>query len=953
MQPKRLLEVIFIFLFVFNVQISKSQESEDLKSIYLEAESYFLYEEYNEALGLYQQLIRRMPENANINYKLGRCFLADPFKKELSIPYLEKASKNVGEKYKVKSFKEVKAPLEVYFYLGDAYRVTNQFDKAIETYTYFLGVIDEEIYDKQLVEDQIEACKRAKEQMKTPVFFAVKNFGEGINTNRQQSNAVLSGDGKQLAFVTKLPFYDAIFYTEKEGGSWKEPRNLTPEIKVDGGTYPTCMSFDGKEMYLYKLDGYNGNLYVTRLENGKWTEPVELKGLNTKYWESHASISKDKQTLYFSSNRPGGYGDLDIYVSKRISDFEWGEPRNLGATVNSRYNDDTPFITEDGKSLYFSSLGHSTIGGYDIFVSDFNNSEWSEPTNLGYPINTTSDELFFVPNKKGISGYMSMFRKDGFGMNDIYEIEIFSDLNPRKIGLKGKIKNAEGIDLDNLIVTVFDKSTNKKISETTVDGEGNFELTGQSGDIVLKINGRGITDYSDELSLSHGYDKESFLMEPQLEKSGLFAKQITKEEIITPSLEFDLDVIEITEGEEAEIRFRTDRGVNVEVQTTQDGLVYFEDDFVAKRRRNTINFEPKTGRSTVTIKITDENGNSIQKEIVVVASSKETENTNKEKAQVSDDLRTTREADFEVILKDLISISEGKMQEALNNMVDDDQISSLNDLISKLYAKTDNQNFTKEDIDALLAKYANQLAESYNVTKLKSASTDKLAAIFSQILIADNNILTTASLLDKYFELYADFDKENLLPVLVNLAIAKTNDFEMLNHLLSSVLARFNVDETTRKYESESYTEENVYNYFSELVNGENAKEIYKSILDKLLLKNFIEEAYNKSNGDLKNVLGKLLNGENSLNTTKELVNYLFEQSLTHDFEIEDVIKLFFELTKSINDEDIDLVAEEKSQASEISKNNNKQLFWFAGGSIVLIIWLILFIRRKKNKDTE
>lgn len=955
MHLKKLAEIFFIFFFVFNSQILVSQDKEDLKSIFVEAESYFLYEEYNEALGLYLQLARTMPENANINYKLGRCYLHNPYKKELSIPYLEKASKNTTEKYNIKSFKEVQAPLEVFYYLGEAYRVTNQLDKAVETYTYFLETIDEEVYDKTLVEDQIEACKRAKTEMKAPIYYEARNLGAKINTSRIQSNAVLSGDGKQLAFITKLPFYDAIFYTEKDKNGWKEPRNLTPEIKVDGATFPTCISFDGTEMYLYKLDDYNGNLYVTRLENDKWTEPVELEGINTKYWESHASISKDKQTLYLTSNRPGGFGDLDIYVSKRISNFKWGEPQNLGSTINSRYNDDTPFITADGKSLYFASLGHKTMGGYDIFVSDYNNSDWTEPKNIGYPINTTSDELFFMPFINGVSGFMPMIREEGYGLYDIYEVEIFSELNPRKIRLKGKVKTADAdLNFERLLVEVFNKSNNKKISESEINNQGDFELMGQSGDIMVKISGKGIQDYTSEINLPLSFNEESFTLEPELQKAGLFSRLESNnegEEDKTPYLEFELDVIKVEPGDAVEIKFRSDRGVDVEVEAVADNKVYYEDSFTTRRKRNSISFEPQPGTSIVSVKITDNDGNSIQK-MVTVMPSEENEPLDESVAQVVA-ANTAREDNFEIMLHDLISISEGEIRTTLKSIEKEGQINTFKEVITKLYNESENWLFTIEEVDELLAKYAAQLIESYNIKQVKNMSKPELASSLNQLMTNDSQVNSTIGLIEKYFGLSASFDMENLLPVLINLAKNAANDFEQLNNILSGILSQEGLTEETKKFESQLFNDEKLRSYFTEIISGENAEDIYKKILEKLLIEGYIENAHENAKNGVKDILSSLLNNDKELKNSQSLVDYLFSQSLAQGIGKEEIIKLLFELNKSIQVENVDETLAEDKPVKEETVNNNKQIFWFAGGGLILIIWLILFLRRRKNKGTN
>jgi hypothetical protein len=178
-------------------------------------------------------------------------------------------------------------------------------------------------------------------------------------------------------------------------------------------------------LLLTKEDEFNSDLYQSKFVDNRWTPSIPVKGIdiNTKYWESHGSFSKDGKLLYFTSNRKGGIGDEDIYVSKQLDNGEWGAPRNLGKNINTSLNEDTPFITEDGKTLYFSSQGFTNMGGYDIFVSHFEgDTAWSLPENMGYPFSTTDDDLFYFPAENGRIGYLSRIMSDGNGGMDIYKV---------------------------------------------------------------------------------------------------------------------------------------------------------------------------------------------------------------------------------------------------------------------------------------------------------------------------------------------------------------------------------------------------------------------------------------------------------------------------------------------------------------------------------------------------
>jgi outer membrane protein OmpA-like peptidoglycan-associated protein/YHS domain-containing protein len=223
--------------------------------------------------------------------------------------------------------------------------------------------------------------------------------------------------------MNSLPFYDALYFTTMENGEWTTPTNITPQVQSDGNQYATALSYDGKTLYLSWEDPFNSDIYVSEYEDGRWTRSRSLSNeINTKFWESHASVSKDGKTLYFASNRQETTGEMDIFISRKIGN-KWSEPENIGEVINTDLNEDTPFISEDGKRLYFSSQGHESIGGYDIFYSDMKeDGTWSTPVNIGYPINTTDDDLFYVPVNP-YEGYMARYIEDGNGGQDILRFE--------------------------------------------------------------------------------------------------------------------------------------------------------------------------------------------------------------------------------------------------------------------------------------------------------------------------------------------------------------------------------------------------------------------------------------------------------------------------------------------------------------------------------------------------
>ena len=234
------------------------------------------------------------------------------------------------------------------------------------------------------------------------------------------------------------PYFRAIMMTDRVGRDWTQPRAINGELWSEGYSFPTSLSMDGNELYLVTKKGFDGDIYVSHYKDGKWSPMKPLnEEINSEYFETHASISPDGRELYFTSDRPGGQGGLDIYISERVAGDEWGPPRNLGPKVNSFYSEETPFITTDNKSLFFSSQGHTTMGGYDIFYSDrLPDASWSVPANIGYPVNTTDDDLFFVPRKTSKQALYSLVIPEQNPARAVYSVSLGEADLEVKIGIR-------------------------------------------------------------------------------------------------------------------------------------------------------------------------------------------------------------------------------------------------------------------------------------------------------------------------------------------------------------------------------------------------------------------------------------------------------------------------------------------------------------------------------------
>ena len=471
-------------LIVLSISAFADGEPSSNKDIFWNAETSFYEKDYKEALAFYKSIYKdNLVSNSNLNYRIGVCYLKGYNKqseKVKAIQYLEKAVKSVSKDYKEGQLTETNAPEDAYIYLGDSYLIANKLDNAIKAYEEFKtvsGTTDE--YFLKIVNRKIETCKSAKELKALSVKFELKNYGKVINNQFANYNGVMSGDGNVYVFTSDMKFYEAIMYSKKVNGKFTTPINFNVEAKVEGSIRSLSLNSDGTEMFVFKKGNTTeptGNIFVSNWVDGKWSELKKLnKNINTSDLEMHASLSPDDSTLYFSSNRKGGYGSLDIYKSKRQKDGTWGKAENLGENINSEFDERSPFVIEDGKTMYFSSQGHTyNIGGNDFFMSKIDdNGNWSKPLNFGFPINTTDDNLFMYPIAKN-KAIIAMATDDGFGDLDLYELTFYPEDAPSVI-IKGKLNN-KGKEI------AVEVKSGDGVKKATTNTNGEFEIVVPAGD---------------------------------------------------------------------------------------------------------------------------------------------------------------------------------------------------------------------------------------------------------------------------------------------------------------------------------------------------------------------------------------------------------------------------------------------------------------------------------------
>jgi outer membrane protein OmpA-like peptidoglycan-associated protein/tetratricopeptide (TPR) repeat protein len=478
--------IILIFA-ILSVTVFADDKPNTSKDVFWNAETFFYNKDYKEALTLYKTIYEgEEKNNANLNYRIGVCYLKgynDLSEKVKAIQYLEKAVTSVSKDYKEGRISETNAPEDAYIYLGDSYLLANKLDDAIKAYNDFKTVSGtDDQYFLKIVDRKIETCKSAGVLKKLSVKYELKNYGKLINNQFANYNGVISAHGNVLAFTTDMKFYEAVMYSIKENGEFTMPKNFNIEAKVEGSIRSLSLSPDGKELYLFKKGNsveLTGDIYVSKWVDGKWSEIEKLnKNINTSDLEMHASVSQDDSVLYFTSNRKGGLGGLDIYKSQRQNDGTWGTAVNLGDKINTEFDEKSPFLVDVGEKLYFSSQGHHyNIGGNDFFVSKLDdNGSWTTPLNFGFPINTTDDNLFMFPISTD-KAIIAMATDDGFGDLDLYELSFYPKDIPA-ILVKGKLDN-KGKEI---LVSI---KTNGETVEVKTDKNGSFEkeiLSGNQSD---------------------------------------------------------------------------------------------------------------------------------------------------------------------------------------------------------------------------------------------------------------------------------------------------------------------------------------------------------------------------------------------------------------------------------------------------------------------------------------
>lgn len=429
----RILTILFVLLSL-NVlsQENTPLNNKTAKELLDKADLDFEDGKYIDALDKFVKLYEYKPSDLYYKLMMGICYSYSPTEKIKSIEIIEQV-KITNPEYNL-----------VNYYLAKAYAVNYQFEKALELFNMYLTrSTPEEAEEQAAAQKMIQNCKNAIEILSDTIKEnIVENINAPINSQYSEYVPVISADESVMIFTyrgirskgaDKLPvsmnsetYTEDVYISYNKNGEWTEPESIGDNINSEGHDAAIALSVDGQTLFIYKSENNNnGDIYVSKLKGKDWSRPEPIKGdVNKKdSWEGSVSLSANGKVLYFASDRAGGLGGRDLYKAELQKDDTWGNVQNLGAKINTNFNDDAPFIHPDNKTFYFSSEGHTSIGGYDIFYSKLDDSgSFETTTNIGYPINTINDDRYFVLAADGKTGYYSGGGEKSMGEQDIFRI---------------------------------------------------------------------------------------------------------------------------------------------------------------------------------------------------------------------------------------------------------------------------------------------------------------------------------------------------------------------------------------------------------------------------------------------------------------------------------------------------------------------------------------------------
>jgi outer membrane protein OmpA-like peptidoglycan-associated protein len=487
-----LLFCLFSIAFFTNIQAQKPKPKDfGIKSgkamkLYFEGRQQIQWRTYDKAIELFEEAIEIEPEFAEARLELGQVLVIRQRYDE-ALPHLEFAKEKKPGYFRGMDF-----------YLGQAYFFNEKYDEAIPVLEKYLEEGRGGPAYMLTAGINLRKAQFAAIAKKNPVPFEPVNLGKNVNSPGHDVTPSLTADGQMMLYISRRKGStggfsprqkdypeDLYMVVRGEDGNWQPAKNLGEPINTPGNEGAPSFSQDGRYLYFTacsREDGFgNCDLYVSEWTGEGWSMEKNLgEVVNSISRDKQPSLSHDGRFLYFASTRPGGYGGDDIWVTEKVNG-EWTEPRNMGESINTPGNEDAPFIHADGQTLYFASDFHNGFGERDIFVSyRYSDSLWTDPKNLGYPINTAGQEGYIFVNSKGTEGYINSVRDGGLGKNDIYRFTLPEDIQPQRATfLRGVVVDSlTRAPIPEAMVRLIDVETGDTIREVPSGrGDGRFLMS--------------------------------------------------------------------------------------------------------------------------------------------------------------------------------------------------------------------------------------------------------------------------------------------------------------------------------------------------------------------------------------------------------------------------------------------------------------------------------------------
>ncbi|UZR93878.1 OmpA family protein [Chondrinema litorale] len=533
-----------------NFKSKKEAFKQALKELNLGDEYIETERDYDLALKHYLRANKFNPKSVELNQKIATCFLkGDRTTKEEAKAYLLIAQSLTK-----------KSNIDLAFLLGEAYQYEANWDSAIISYQEVIKEKEIALDLKEKAKYKIAQCENGKNLLEKPVRVFIDNMGRGVNTVFPEYGAVFSSDFETMYFTarrsnttgfdadTDFNYYEDIYESKFLNGRWSRVKSID-ELNSSGHDAILGISPNDRKLLIYKGDN-NGDIYLSKLNRRKWGEPLHFpEPINTKYREVSACYSPDGKRMFLVSDRDGSIGGLDIFVSEFKKGRGWSEPENLGDLVNTKYDEDAVFMHHDGKTLYFSSKGHNSIGGYDIFKTEFISGAWTKPVNVGIPVNTPFDDLYYFTDSTKKYAYYSTHRPDSKGAEDIYKVTflgpekpskfisanrnesipelsldavldrlIFTEKTSDQVLIRGIVKSKDG-NVIRAAINLEDVIQQSVLVTDTTSQKGNFSLTiNTSTDYKLNVNAPGYIFYSENISISEADTLEKIIVLDPIKK---------------------------------------------------------------------------------------------------------------------------------------------------------------------------------------------------------------------------------------------------------------------------------------------------------------------------------------------------------------------------------------------------------------------------------------------------